>query len=81
MDDDDDDILLVMEYEGDEDPLHELNGLAHQAICGRLTGVGITFGFQLVDAMRSLELDELSAKPYVEALQRSRDSGLPPAWS
>lgn len=79
--DDEDEGGVEIEHRIDEgDPLHALHGLAHDAYCGRLVGVPILFGFHLVDAMKSLQIGEFEARPYVEILRRVRDRGSPPAW-
>lgn len=77
--DDDDGEELVLVLDGDVDTVGELHGLAYQAVCGRVPGVGITMGFQITDALKSLQLGDIASKAYVDALRRALASG-DPQW-
>lgn len=73
MDDDD-------EWGFEDTAINRLHGLAHHVVCGRLVGVPIILGFRLVDALRSLELDEIGATAYVRKLSEARERGEAPRW-
>ena len=78
----DDDEEWEEDYAFGWDGLHILNAYAWKAASGQLPRFSVVLGMNIIDAIKSENLDERSAQPYIDVFMRATDGNkhTDPQW-